>query len=529
MQKQSESTNTTMRAICAVLFLIGCAKANEPVPPPEVEDLIYPAGTGLELPCKHTGECRPGLACTANQVCGPAGTQLIGQACAISAECQPGSYCESLIKGCRGNISGELAGTCEQHADCPTNATEQYDCVAVSSQCKEAGGGRQGDVCSTDGHCISGLSCAFQMGFFGFCTAGGAGDIRTPCTANSDCQAGLICGPTEACMSLLELGEYYEWEGTTCETNDKGAARAYFELPNPDGSSRTDFFRLPFPNDIRLASGHAATSFPSAGPFTTDIDPVGAIATRINQELKGWSPAPTVVFRFSRALDYTTLQTGPTEPDLGIGHDGRNIFLVNIDSDSTDYGREHGYTWGADTRSSKTLCGNWLTINPGHGAGLKPGDTYAVVLLKGFGVADSSQQFNADNDLTVVLSDAAPADTAVARPAWEQYGSLRAFLGEKKIASSEVLNAAVFTVQEDSAVIAQARQIIRDLPPPQVISSVLCKVGVSTPCSGGVSTRACGENEAYYEIQGQLQIPVFQTGEAPYLQPEDGGGAEYRR
>jgi hypothetical protein len=362
------------------------------------------------------------------------------------------------------------------------------------------------------------------MGFFGICAAGGDFDIRVSCSANADCQAGLICGPTEYCMSLFELQKYHEWPGVICEVADKGDARAYFELPNSDGSPRNDYFRLPFPNNIRLGSGHAATAFPSAGALTTDGDPVAVVSNIISQEMEAWGTTPTVTFRFSQAIDFESLQTAPTDPELGIGHDGRNIFFVNITENAKEYGTEYGYTWSADTRGGKAQCGNWLSIHPGNGAPLGTGGTYAVILLKGLRVSGSVQKFKADNDLAVVLSNTPPPDVAVAEPAWQEYAPLRQFMASKQIAVDELLTAAVFTVHKQPQVIAQARQIVRDLAPATLVSTALCQTGVSSPCADGQPDRQCGSNDAYYEIHGQLKIPVFQSGEAPYLTPSNGGG-----
>jgi hypothetical protein len=50
---------------------------------------------------------------------------------------------------------------------------------------------------------------------------------------------------------------------------------------------------------------------------------------------------------------------------------------------------------------------------------------------------------------------------------------------------------------------------------------------VTSPCQDASGRGAChATQEGFTEIHGKLTVPIFQTGAAPYLQPEDGGGID---
>ena len=120
-------------------------------------------------------------------------------------------------------------------------------CDRTRGVCAPGGSGESGEACSTDAQCRPPLYCG-HTGFFGACTSSGSVDLHEPCTTTEDCLAGLYCGVGNVCAPYSQA--FPPFTGVTCAA-DEGPFRAYFEVPRPT-LPPADFFRLPFPNDVRV-------------------------------------------------------------------------------------------------------------------------------------------------------------------------------------------------------------------------------------------------------------------------------------
>ena len=97
---------------------------------------------------------------------------------------------------------------------------------------------------------------------------------------------------------------YPPFAGVTCA--DEGAFRAYFEVPRP-GKPPADFYRLPFPNDIRVSGGALDISdFPKPGPTPLGVDLVKLYVDTWTADFDGFSAAAGIAFRFSGNIDYNS-------------------------------------------------------------------------------------------------------------------------------------------------------------------------------------------------------------------------------
>lgn len=511
----------------------GCKKASEPQFPDVVAASYNPAGKGVGASCQTDGECRVGLKCEVG-LCAPAGTQVIGQDCVIGPECVPNAFCGPKFI-CVGPHTYDEDADCESDSECISDVDPNARCVPkpstpsepIPNECQKAGEKHDGEVCSFDKHCAPGLFCQYK-GLVGVCATGGDGDYAASCTEASDCFTGLVCGPGDSCMSLIEAVESWDWEGAQCETPDEIKPRLHFEVPPPSGVL-SEFYRLPFPNDIRMGNGKVTAGHATPGRGPLDIDPVERMLQAANTEMTGFGTSPTIFFRFSTRLDFDSVDFTYDDTDP-------NLRLINIDPESEQYKQPKGYVWSASDGRGRFMCFNWLTLKPHADDPLNPSTTYAGLIMKsvraclesdtegGPNCAAGSPEFAQDSDFQAMLSDTKPADSNLAA-AWDKYAKLRQYLKDEGIAKTDVVGAAVFTTVAATEVMSKARPAIRNLPAPVPSNAVVCGPGVESPCGEvGNEKRVCNTtSEHFVEVQGTLSIPIFQEGTPPYLDPSDGG------
>ena len=514
--------------LATLLFILsvctGCFKAEEPFIPDNTPDAGIYAKAGIGLECGNESDCRVGLTCSAFGLCEPSGTQVIGQECTTSPECQSNAYC-GVPSVCvlDGNVFGSTP--CVVDEDCASLGSDtscELDLNPSTPQrCLEAGSGVLGEVCVSDGDCAVGLVCSYETGLVGTCGTGGDVDIGGACSRSSDCYAGLVCSENQCELWNVALAAAAEWPGAACDIEDNLAPRSYFEVPNTDGTPRSEFYRLPFPNDIRGVSGQTAVGHPTPGRGPLPYDPVERIVTAVNQGLRGFGLTPTVFFRFSTDVDFNSIVFGS---DSG----ANNLRYVNIDASSDNFGSNRGYVWSASTSREKYLCKHWLRIQNSASDPLEPNTTYAVILLKGISTSAESAAggvpFASDTDLEALLGAVSPQDARLTS-AWVKYAPLREYLSSEGIAPDAVLNAAVFTTGNPTEVMEKGRDVVASFPVPTVKDVVVCGEGVVSPCADPeVPGRGCGTpSGAFTEIHGTIELPMFQQGIPPYLNPEDGG------
>lgn len=459
--------------------------------PPDVP--IDPtAGKALGEACDSGAvvpECRFGLACEGG-VCAATGQSQRNQPCILTAECGPELHC------------------------------------SVTGTCQPAGTGAAGTSCSTAGDCRQGLVCR-SFGFAGACVAAGPGDLGAICDGVEDCLAGLACGADGTCQAGSPVFGLTLWGGVTCEGEDlTGPPRVYFEVPRP-GVPRPedgDFFRLPFPNDIRVQGGKVDLSgFPTPGPGLVGFDPVARVIDAARKVQTGFSTEPVVTFRLSRNFDLETIRAaqGPAGAPT--------LYFVDIDPDSPQYGWTPAYSYFVTDGGTRYICPRYVQVRPTWNEPLRAGTTYAVILATGLATHDGTA-FGPDADMSALLGAAPPADAGLAA-AWAAYAPLRAYLADpdKAILTwDRVLAAAVFTTQRVSDVLPAIRAAISDSPMPQPVALTECKPGVTSPCDDGLAgdahVRGCfGEDGRVHELHFKLPLPRVQAGTRPYLAPEDGG------
>jgi predicted esterase len=466
-----------LRFVLAVgLLSLACKQAY--LEPPKLDagpDSGLP-GAGVGGACLQPMDCRAGLNCRADShTCQPPGDKVPGSSCILSAECLPGNYC--------------ALGTCQP-----------------------SGMVAEGGSCSTEGNCATGLVCNLN-GLSGTCARPGPGDLGVACMMTSGCRAGLVCA-SGTCQTMATTPPP---PMSQCFDDDPlPVAKVHFHVPRA-GESSEDFYRLPFPNDIRVKNGRVSlVGHPRPGPGLLGFDIVDRYLKAIEAEMSGFSLNPGVYFRFSRNPNFDSLKMGEA------------VSFTNLTPGSPQYGQTFHPGWYSSTGGERYICPRWIVIHQGYGAPLRPGETYAY-LIKSSATDDKGAPMQQDDDFKAMLG-AAPADPDLAA-AWTAYAPLRAWIADKKIDAATLAAAAVFTTQKVEEPLTQLRAAVRAAAAPVVKGFIKCGEGKS-PCDDGKTgadhQRGClASNPAFDEYQGTVSIPVFQKGTPPYDQPSDGGGIEF--
>ncbi len=422
---------------------------------------------GVGVACASTGDCRAGLDCDPTKnVCEPAHSTPSGGTCILSDECKAGLYC-------------------------------------AAAHCTKGGTGLAGATCAGNGDCAAGLVCTL-VGLGAECAAEGSGDVGATCKTGSDCFGGLVCvgGACTLPSPGLPFGPP-PWPGVTC-SDPTGPALAYFEVPRATGNG--DFYRLPFPNDIRLVNGKLQRRRPpTLGAGLLGYDLVARYLAALGSDNDGWGLYPTTFFRFSTQIDIKTL-------------DG-NVSLVNL---TTGSGLTFFYSYSIG--GGAYICPNWVGVRQGEGGTYTEGQTYAAILTTSI-QATGGAPISPSSDFTAMLAASAPKDATLA-VAWSDYAPLRAYLTKQSTAPSTILNAAVFTIGHPTAPLLKLEAVIDAAPPPVATKLGLakCDTGVTTPCPDATGDRACpAADPAIDELDALGARPLFQSGTAPYLTPAQGG------
>lgn len=440
------------------------------------DDGMVGAQGGVGDRCSSATDCRVGLQCDSTATCQPSGTGTVGALCQLTADCAEGLYC------------------------------------GPQRECRMAGDGAAGAGCATTGDCQAGLRCVIG-GLTARCTENGTGDLGDACGDDSACYAGLSCqlGPSEtrvcsspaaAPMGAADPPSVPIWGGEVC-MEIPGVPRAVLEVPR-DGAGLVDFYRMPFPTDARRVGERI-----DLGGHPSSSDALSRYIDASGQDLNGFGLNPTMFFRFSIPHDW-----GTVSPE--------SIRIVNVDADSESYQQIQNVSWLSTFGGiSRYICPNWLAMRPPHGSPLEPGTTYAAIVTDAV-APDGGGLYETSPDLDALLAGTAPADTALTR-AWEAYAPLRQYLADTDdLTTADVLNATVFTTQDDTRLPGALRAAVREAGAPAAADLTACDDAATSPCDDGTEARACAAGDGYVEVHGRLSLPVFMGGSAPYL--DEGGG-----
>jgi hypothetical protein len=288
-----------------------------------------------------------------------------------------------------------------------------------------------------------------------------------------------------------------------------GEGRVLFEIPRA-GEVSDDFFRLPFPNDLRVRDGRVDLGElprPGATPLAPDL--VERTLGAIEAERIGFSLHPTVFFRLSRA---------PGGGEAARAALARAVTFVDVTPGARERGQPVPFSVAVPP-VGRYLCGPGLAVSARGPAPLLPGHSYAV-LVRGL-VDAQGDPLGADADLAVVLA-AKPVSGDERGAAWQRYAPLRAWLAEQGIAPGALAGATLFTTQVVDT-LAELRRAVGATTAPALRELVRCGEGRTSTCDDPRVPACAGlaRDARFAEYRGRLEIPVFQQGTPPF---EDQGG-----
>lgn len=480
-------------------LLAACAAFSDP----DAVDLPDAAeGSGVQLGGTDTGADAGGTLPDGTPI-GPDGLPvvgaLLGDSCLANTECRSNLTC--IDGNCLPTASRQLGESCIVSGECAAGLV-----CGTTSQCFEAGPGVDGSPCTQAQDCGQGFRCSYR-GLGGLCETPGTLDIGEACTTSSDCAAPLLCGADGRC--LLPADGFPFLPDTDCANpaDETGPFRIFFEVPKA-GEPLADFFRLPFPNDIRrIETGMNLDGFPDPGERFLGGDVLGSYLRTLRGLDEGFSTNPTIYFRFSKTPNFASIQGGT----------GGSLRIVNITPTSPTFGRGASIGWSVTDARSKFICHNYVAIHPSFRSPLVPDTTYAVYLTDSV-ETDANERLVQDADFAAVLGATPPAQTELL-DGWNKYASLRAFLVAEGIASSSIMGAAVFTTMDPIAQARALRPAVRELPVPALQNLRPC----STDAGASDDDRCSAVQGDFTELHATVPMPIFQAGTRPYFEEAQGG------
>ena len=255
-----------------------------------------------------------------------------------------------------------------------------------------------------------------------------------------------------------------------------------------------DFYELPFPNDIRRgADGHPdLADYPRLNP-TVDRFPAA-----ISANLDGFGLNAAIFVRFGGSVDAASL---PQEPEASLMDDA-SVYLVNVDPTSPGHGQKTPLLFRFEPRPGSVIAGNWLSALPYPGFPLDEGATYALVVTNRVTIGGAAAL--PSDDFTAIAASDKPGDVALAaaqatyEPLWDYLDTPG---GDER---ADVVNAAVFTTQHATNIMALLRRKVLSLP---------------APTATGIVRYLPSSYWIMYD--GTFASPNFQVGDPPYT--ETGG------
>jgi pimeloyl-ACP methyl ester carboxylesterase len=263
-----------------------------------------------------------------------------------------------------------------------------------------------------------------------------------------------------------------------------------FEIPRA-GHPPSEFYALPFPNDLRITETGAI----DLSDHMRLGNLVDTYLELIGEETKGFGTNSAAFFRFSGPIDPSTL---PTTPEDAMSASA-SVYLVDV-TPGPELHRRWPVRFRFEGRAGRSIGDNWLSVLPFPGSPLRGGRTYAVVVTRRLRAAGNAEILPSTDFAAILASGLADADVTRAR---QVYGRLLDVLDEPGgDERADVISAAVFTTQQATELMGKLRQVSVAAPAPSLVAGTLAKA----------------DRTGFTEFTGQYSNhPNFQSGDPPYM------------
>lgn len=249
----------------------------------------------------------------------------------------------------------------------------------------------------------------------------------------------------------------------------------------PEGEG---FYKLPWPNDIRLKEGKVDLSeFPNINQLILRVFR-GAL-----EKVEGFATMPVIYTSFDISVSTASMPA----PKATLAADGA-VQLIDVSAQGC--GERVPVLVDMDSEGDAYIPANTLRVSPVPGFILKPKRAYAMVILKRFGAEDGLETQRPAAFDAVLKDDAAGALADVYKP-------LRDCLPNSGLSAEQIALATVFTTQDP----VRETTLLRDavLDPAQVKSPEITEWEL---------VRDGGDLMNVYA--GWFEAPIFQAGNTPY-------------
>ncbi|MEC7983723.1 MAG: hypothetical protein VX278_01085 [Myxococcota bacterium] len=236
------------------------------------------------------------------------------------------------------------------------------------------------------------------------------------------------------------------------------------------------FFDRPWPSDLRLQNGS-----PDLGDWPHQGEhPLLEGFIDLGETLNGFGNNSAMFYRFESTINLDLLPSAAesVEPNA-------NLFLLNIDPASYDYGQRIPIDWNFNEEETHWQPTNLLAVTPSSGYSLEPTRAYALVLTRD--IAQRTPDFDAAFD-----EDAS---------SHAHYQPLVQALESESFDPQRVAHATIFHTQNPIQELVNLSQAIEHTISKPKIDQKVRSVG------------AVFLGKAY---EGELLVPLWQHGEKPY-------------
>jgi hypothetical protein len=562
-----------------------------------------------------------GLACTEETDEGAIGSAKPGEACSQTADCVAGYTCESKVCTIASSVGNPNKGLCCDatvylknfpggSCDTPVDCGSDLVC-GTQGACATSAGKAEGESCALSVDCAQGLAC---HGKDTTCQTPGAGlaglkDVGDDCdlTDLTDCRRPYVCNvanvKTPTCVKLpfftgpdcslteSETGSFrvyhqlpqdtlgsccdktrFEQNFTDTTCDDAVAACGEGSLCGAKGTCVTEFYRLPFPNDIRRNADGSIDmqGHPEPGPLF-GIDVVRDMLDSIENDLDGFALNSPIFFRLtdlpntaSICLDeggeYPTPAEGESFCAAGAEAEA-SVYLVNVEQGDSDYNQRVPIEISLGSTRAQYLCQNSIGLIPTAGTFLKPNTTYAAVITSDLKDSRANTPIR-DQDFAKVMQGSASGLSDHVIQATEPLLTWAA----DKLSDAQrdaIVAATVFTTGDPGRQSKGLRDAVHAATPPPVFGEafncaclanppdvncpglpsaeptdafVICQLppggtegappGRSCSCNAHDANGVCTSPKVdakYDEVRGIYSAPIFQSGTRPYFQANAGG------